>query len=237
VTPERRAAVVAACVALPPALVLGLLGLVGGPIVAVVVLVVVAAAVAAWAWWGAERRIGSMLGARPATPAGEARLLNLVEGLSLTAGLRRPTSMIIEDPGLNFVVYGRRPQTAALGVTSGLLSELTLIELEGIVAWGLVQVRRMVTLPATIAAGAFGIGARFAVSPARDGEADLAAVALTRYPPGLASALEKMEAKGTTVASARVALAPLWAADPRPGSPGGRGRLPLSERVEALREL
>ena len=43
---------------------------------------------------------------------------------------------------------------------------------------------------------------------------DLGAIDMTRYPPGLGSALEKMEALGTGVVSATWGTAHLWLADP-----------------------
>jgi Zn-dependent protease with chaperone function len=77
-----------------------------------------------------------------------------------------------------------------------------------------------------------------AVPKDRDTQADLAAVALTRYPPALAAALEKVEAKGAGVADQPAWMAHLWLADPSPSAEAsGRGRLPLRERIEALREL
>ena len=63
---------------------------------------------------------------------------------------------------------------------------------------------------------------------------DRAAVSFTRYPPGLISALEKMEAKGTEVHGVSRASAHLWFA------PAGGGTEPitaLKDRIEALREL
>jgi heat shock protein HtpX len=89
----------------------------------------------------------------------------------------------------------------------------------------------------TVLAATFGLGSRVAIPPDRDTKADLAAVALTRYPPALASALEKLETKGSAVPGQPTYLAHLWLADPNDAPPGARGRLPLRERIEALREL
>jgi heat shock protein HtpX len=86
-----------------------------------------------------------------------------------------------------------------------------------------------------------------AISRRREQLADMSGVALTRYPPGLMSALEKLKADETVVHSASRATAHLWIEGPVPkrkdeGRLAWLGRLfdthpPLSDRIEALREL
>jgi heat shock protein HtpX len=86
-----------------------------------------------------------------------------------------------------------------------------------------------------------------AVSRRRETLADVSGVALTRYPPGLISALEKLQADTTVVHSASRATAHLWIESPVARLEGeGRqvwfNRLfdthpPLEERIAALREL
>ena len=87
---------------------------------------------------------------------------------------------------------------------------------------------------------------RAAVSRQREALADVAGVALTRYPPGLISALEKLRDDTTVVHSASRATAHLWIESPIDRSGGSRQAWlnrqfdthpPLSERIEALREL
>ena len=53
-----------------------------------------------------------------------------------------------------------------------------------------------------------------AAEPDRQVLADLAGVRMTRYPPGLASALDTLDAGSTEIATADVATASLWLADP-----------------------
>ena len=86
-----------------------------------------------------------------------------------------------------------------------------------------------------------------AVGRRREAVADLTGVALTRYPPGLIAALEKLRDGTTEVHSGSAATAHLWIGSPvaRPPSGGAAawlGRMfdthpPLEERIEALREL
>ena len=90
-----------------------------------------------------------------------------------------------------------------------------------------------------------------AVSRRREALADVSGVALTRYPPGLISALEKLKDDNTVVQSSSRATAHLWIESPLPQSDAdsrGRGdsswlnhlfdtHPPLEERIAALREL
>ena len=88
---------------------------------------------------------------------------------------------------------------------------------------------------------------QFAVSRRREALADVSGVALTRYPPGLISALEKLKDDQTVVHSGSRATAHLWIEAPvarkdEEGKLAWAGRLfnthpPLEERIEALREL
>jgi heat shock protein HtpX len=88
---------------------------------------------------------------------------------------------------------------------------------------------------------------QFAVSRNREELADVSGVGLTRYPPGLISALEKLRDDQTVVASSSRATAHLWIEQPtaRTEKEGKLSRLnrmfdthpPLEERIERLREL
>ncbi|MGH9114756.1 MAG: M48 family metalloprotease, partial [Acidimicrobiales bacterium] len=237
VTPKTRATVVVALFAGPPAVVLGVIGyLVEGIAAGVVVFVVVAAVMACSAWFGGGRRVASIVRGRPADPARDARLCNLVEGLAIGAGVRQPRLRVVDSPGLNALAAGSSQGRAMIAVTTGLLAELGRVELEAVLAEELMQIRRDEALPATVLAATFGVGRSFALRPDHDAEADRGAVALTRYPPALAAALEKIDSKGAEVAGMPAGLAHLWLADPT-GSPNARGRLALHERIEALREL
>jgi heat shock protein HtpX len=85
------------------------------------------------------------------------------------------------------------------------------------------------------------------ISRRRETLADVSACQLTRYPPGLISALEKLKADTTVTHSASTATAHLWIEQPMSGV-GDEGRLgsyhklfdthpPLDERISLLREL
>jgi heat shock protein HtpX len=86
-----------------------------------------------------------------------------------------------------------------------------------------------------------------AISRRRETLADVSACQMTRYPPGLISALEKLRDDVTVTHSASTATAHMWIEQPMSGV-GDRGRLggvhrmfdthpPLEERIALLREL
>lgn len=86
-----------------------------------------------------------------------------------------------------------------------------------------------------------------AVSRKRETLADVSAVQMTRYPPGLISALEKLRDDVTVTHAASTATAHLWIEQPMAGvgDDGKMGRInrlfdthpPLQERIALLREL
>ena len=72
------------------------------------------------------------------------------------------------------------------------------------------------------------------LEPYRDFRTDVTGVRLTRYPPGMIAALERLDNGGdATHLDATSASSPLWVVDPN----GWSGRPELSARVAALREL
>ena len=237
-TPSNRALATTAVFSAPPAVVVGLILLFSaGWIAGLVAVVVIGAAMAGWSRLAGDRLIAARLGGRDADPRQDARLCNLVEGLSTGAGVRSPQLLVLDSPGLNAMAFGSSASKAVVAVTTGLLAELDRIELEAVLAEELYQIRHEETVAATVLAATFGAGRQIALSPDQDASADQGAVTLTRYPPALASALEKIERKGATVEGQPAWMAHLWLADPRPAALPQRGRLLLHDRIEALREL
>ncbi len=237
-TPTTRALATAGVFAAIPAVVLGLILLFTvGWIAGLVAFVVLGGALAVWARLAGDKLILARLGGRDADPRREARLCNLVEGLSTGAGVRHPRLLVIDSPGLNAMAFGTAASRAVVAVTSGLLAELDRIELEAVLAEELYLIRHEETVPGTVLAATFGVGRPVAVRADHDANADQGAVSLTRYPPALAAALEKVERKGAAVEGQPAWMAQLWLADPRPSGLPQQGRLLLHDRIEALREL
>jgi heat shock protein HtpX len=275
---HRAILLVAATAAVVGLVVAVLAALLTALLVALALGLVVAAVIATLAWWGSAALALHLLRAQPADPIAHARLFNLVEGLGANAGVPQPALFVLADPALNALTMGRSPHHASLVVTSGLLDQLSRVELEAVLAHELSHVRNDDILTATVAVSLFGLlggparaaagsgggvvlamlllpvtalgglGLRLSLDPHREETADSSGVHLTRYPPALVTALEKMQRLGTTVSagSASPATAHLWLGAPLPPPTSARvawlSRLydthtPLDERIEALREL
>lgn len=238
VPPDQRALLVAVFFSAVPALVAGLaLGLGIGWIYGLVGFVVVGTVLGLWALRAGDRAALSGLSWTPADQVAHARYCNLVEGLCTAAGVRQPRLAVVDSPALNAMAAGTAQRRSVVAVTSGLLAELERVELEGVLAELIYLVRHDEIRPETVLVATFGIGRTLALPADRDSAADQGAISLTRYPPALAAALEKVQNKGAEVAGVAARCAHLWLAEPRPTEPARRGRLPLHDRIEALREL
>ena len=228
--------------ALVGALVLGAVAALAGIAWLGVLLGAALAAVAVtWVVRTTPSRVLGAVGARP-NPAGEQpRLRNLVDGLCVSNGLPVPQLSAVSSPGLNCMAVGRTPDHTTLVVTDAMLEQLDRIELEGVVARQLAQVKHgqvhLATVLVPLAAVAPGLVAR-ALPDRYDLRADLEAVVLTRYPPGLAAALDKARVAGGDAPATR-STSHLWFADPSPS--GGESPViahsPIDERIETLQEL
>lgn len=242
---KRRALQLVVLTAVPLVVVALLVGLAAGNLVVGLLLVAVWLAF----WWrfthGGAAVASRLLGGRPADPVVDARLHNLVDGLCGGAGVPKPDLVVLDDPAPNALAFGSDPRHATLGVTSGLLALLGRVELEGVLARELATIKQHETAPATVAVALLrvfgGIGPVAAwirrtalATPAV--AADAQGVALTRYPPGLASALEKLRADGAAVRAGSAATAHLWV-EPPLALDDPVLHPPLEERIEALREL
>lgn len=180
-----------------------------------------------------ERVLGRVGPVRDADVRSEARFINLVDGLVPSAGLSRPRCLVIDDPTRNALILGRNPRHSYVVVTRGLLDGTSRMELEGVVASALVAIRDGLVAAPTLAL-ALG-GARLLAmvgGPRPAAEADLAAVNLTRYPPGLAAAYRRILEVGSPAAPAGSdsTIDRFWLA--QPGDAAG-----LTARAGVLEEL
>ena len=223
-------------------------------------------------------------------------LYNVVEEMTIAAGLpKMPAVYIIDDPAPNAFATGRTPDRAAVAVTAGLLQMCSRDELQGVIAHEMGHVRNrdtLLMLMAGVMVGAIviladvglrsmwltGGGGRsrsrrsssgggqaqliilvaalllmilgplvaqliyFAISRRREYLADASAALFTRYPEGLASALEKISGSPRKVARATRATAPLYIINPlkRTGLKAAdlsSTHPPTSERVRILRGM
>ncbi len=236
-----------------------------------------------------------MAGARQIEHGDHPTLINVVEEMSIAAGLaKRPRVFVVDDPSPNAFATGRDPEKASVAVTTGLLRILDRDELQGVVAHEIGHIRnRDVSLITTagIMVGSIvllaelglramwysGGGMRrsrtssnrdgsqaiimivavlllilapilaqliyFALSRRREFLADASSAMFTRYPEGLASALEKLGGTTKPLADESRVTAPMYIV--RPLKRGQRMSAtsafathpPIAERVRVLRTM
>jgi len=219
-------------------------------------------------------------------------LYNIVEEMSIASGLPKvPDVYVIDDPAPNAFATGRKPETAAVAVTSGLLRICTRDELQGVIAHEIGHVKNrdvLLMLFAGVLAGAivliaevglrgmwFGGGRSrrsndsggqgnaiimvvaivlmilapiiaqliyFAISRKREYLADATAASYTRYPEGLASALQKIAAAPEKLSSANKATAPMYIINPlsrqkKMAANASSTHPPIDQRVKILRAM
>ncbi|MED6329379.1 MAG: hypothetical protein VX450_02660, partial [Actinomycetota bacterium] len=140
---------------------------------------------------GAVRR---SLSARPALVGEFPRLHNTVDGLCLTHGIEHPGLFVIDTPAGNAAALAG-PNGASIVLTTGAVDRLGLVELEALVAHLLVRcadghLRTETTAAAMgrIPGASLGLAAR-SDGPDRMVRTDLHGADLTRFPPGMQSAL------------------------------------------------
>jgi len=233
----------------------------------------------------------------PITHDDHPQLFNVVEEMSIAAGLPVPKVYIIPDPAPNAFATGRNPKNASIAVTAGLLGRLNRDELQGVIAHEMSHILHRDILFVTLAgimlgaivllaqvfmrgmyysslgsrrrysAGGRNAGAAqlvivliailaailapimaqllyFAISRKREYLADAGSARLTRYPEGLASALEKI-ANDTSpqIAAANKVTAPMFIVNPfkKPDqmalSDLTSTHPPISERIRILRNM
>ncbi len=246
----------------------------------------IAVAMNVGSYWFSDKLVLKMTNAVPADPRLHRDLINVVENLSITAGLPMPKVYVVNDPSPNAFATGRNPEHAVVAATTGLLTILDRTELEGVMAHELAHVGNRDMLVMTVAvvlAGFVALLADFftrslifggnqenrnplflvigivgiilapiaaqlmqmAISRRREYLADATGALLTRYPEGLASALEKISSSARPMKSASHATAHLFISDPFSGDKqsvwkkvGGlfQTHPPAAERIRRLRE-
>jgi len=241
-----------------------------------------------FSYWYSDKLVLRMTNAVPADPVQHRELINIVENLSITAGLPMPKVYVVNDPSPNAFATGRNPEKAVVAATTGLLSLLNRNEIEGVMAHELAHVGNRDMLVMTVAvvlAGFIAILAdillrslmfggnsdrarnpvfliialagiilapiaaqlmQMAVSRRREYLADATGALLTRYPEGLASALEKISGHARPMQRASHATAHLFISDPFAGDSrsimqkiGGlfHTHPPAAERIKRLRSM
>ncbi|MFA5930152.1 MAG: M48 family metalloprotease [Candidatus Micrarchaeia archaeon] len=111
----------------------------------------------AFTYFAADRMILSVSGAREAKKEEFPYLVNVVEGLSIAAGVPMPKVYVIDDPAPNAFAVGTSPDKASVAFTTGLLSMMNRAELEGVAAHELSHIKNFDSRMATIAVAMVGL--------------------------------------------------------------------------------
>jgi heat shock protein HtpX len=216
------------------------------------------------------------------------QLFNVIEELTIAAGVPMPAVYIIEDSAPNAFATGRDPEHASLAITKGLLEKLSRDELQGVMAlelshvqnrdilfsmmvgimvgsivlvsdffvrsviWGRGGRRKggdkssgpliLIGLVLAIIAPLFAKMLQLAVSRQREYLADASGAQLTRYPEGLASALEKISGDKEVLEVANRATQHMYIVNPiKPFEKRAKSLFsthpPIEERVARLRAM
>ncbi len=111
------------------------------------------------AWWGLSSGASAVLGSSSAIPVPPddpkyQQLRNVVDEMTIAAGLPRPQLFVIPDPDPNAFATGKDPEHACIAVTDGLLEKLSREELQAVIAHEMSHVRnfdiRMMTVVAAL---------------------------------------------------------------------------------------
>ena len=132
----------------------------GGMIIAFLV----AAGMNFFAYWGADKMVLSMHGAREVDDQTAPEFVSLVRELAQRANLPLPKVYVMDNPPPNAFATGRNPQNSAVAATTGLLNSLSRDEIAGVMAHELAHVKNRDTLIMTITAtiaGAISMLANF----------------------------------------------------------------------------
>lgn len=232
--------------------ILGILVVPAGLLIGAVVGVVLGVVSSAAIWRRSPVTLLGALGAQPADEERWPRPFGLIDGLCATMGLTAPTVWVVDDGCADAMVVGTSPRSVALVVTTGLLDRLDPVQLEGVLAHELSHVKHGDVALGTVAAvlvlplAGFGDVGRLVHRWRGRGvelRTDLSAVGVTRYPPGLQSALQEMLLPASSsLASTAAGRATrwLWTVALGPGVHGEDliGELDAGEvRVAALDEM
>jgi heat shock protein HtpX len=103
--------------------------------------VAVAAIMTIFSYFGGAAALMAVSHAREIQKSDDPQLWNVIEELSLAAGIPMPRVYLIDEPAMNAFATGRDPQHAAVAITAGLRQKLTRDELQGVMAHELSHVR------------------------------------------------------------------------------------------------
>lgn len=259
----------------------------GRSTVGIIPIAVGIALVSVWgSFYGADKLVITMTGARIIQESDNPKLFNLIQEIIIASGLPMPKVAIVVDDAPNAFATGRNPEHALIAFTTGILEVMDRDQLQGVIAHEMAHVANRDTLVSAVAAttaGAiailsdiltrmmwFGGGRdrnrdsngnpialifsllililaplaamllRSAISRKRESLADATAVAFTRNPAGLRSALEVLERDSTVVRQKSNSIAHIWIESPLDAKSASKlfsTHPPIAERIAVLKAM
>src|SRR3990167_8708472 len=244
-----------------------------------------------FSYYSSDKLVMAISGAKQIQKKNNIELFRIVENLTIASGLPMPKIYTIDDTAPNAFATGRDPKHASIAFTTGIVTKLNKLELEGVTAHELSHVgnydTRLMTI-VSILVGSIALVADFflrmvwwggrsrdddnngsgnglvmvialvlailtpiiatliqlAVSRKRELLADASGALLTRYPEGLASALEKIAHDPKPLRTANHATAHMYIINPFKGRDSKaffaslfNTHPPLEERIKILRSM
>jgi heat shock protein HtpX len=232
-------------------------------------------------WDKGDEIILKSVDAKEAVGQKYAQLNNVVEELSLAAGIPKPKVYVIKSQEMNAFATGKDPNHSSIAITTGLLEKLNRDELSGVIGHEIAHITnydiRFSMLVATLVGMVVILSDMFlrnlkystsnskkynglliliglifalvapiavrlvqlAISRKRELLADSTSAKLTRYPEGLASALEKIMKNNKGNMNVSEALSHLFFVDPKKSYVDSlfSTHPPIEERIKILRSM
>lgn len=92
-------------------------------------------------FFGGDKLVLTVSGAKPVDEASAPQLMNVVREMAISANVPMPAVYVIDDSAPNAFATGRDPRHASIAVTTGLLDKLDREELQGVIGHELSHVR------------------------------------------------------------------------------------------------
>lgn len=193
----------------------------------------------------------------PASESDHARLINVVDGLCVVSGDRRPPLFVVSESYPVALAVSAPKQQGVVVVSDGLLAEMDRVEIEAVMAHVLWRMRNgnialtsyLIALKASLAKIGLRRVADVIIGKLHEDKillwSDISACQATRYPPALISALQKCDR--THLLAIDPNLGPLLFVDPKTCSHDTTGDASFSivgfsaigveQRIAVLKEM
>jgi len=108
-----------------------------------IVIALIFSIIATWSsYYFSDKIVLSINKARPATPQEDKKIVDILDALMVSSGLKtKPRLYVVDSLQMNAFATGRNPEHAVICVTTGLLNKLEYYELEGVIAHELAHVK------------------------------------------------------------------------------------------------